>query len=237
MPTEPRYYPAVLNLRDRSVVVIGGGLIATRKVAELLTTGARVTVISPTVSPRLARWVRDGRLRHRARSYRRGDLKGSRLAVAATSNPDEHTRIAQEARATSTWLNVVDRPEYCDFFAPAVVRRGDLTIAVSTSGRSPALARWLKARVEALVGREYGRLTSVLGAVRASLRTAGVPAPTRKRMVDRLMKADLLDCVRADDRREIVRLIRRVTGLETFTFPARSPRRARVRGASLVADG
>ncbi|HET8761385.1 MAG TPA: NAD(P)-dependent oxidoreductase, partial [Nitrospiria bacterium] len=72
MSTDPRYYPAVLNLRDRAVVVVGGGVIATRKVAELLTTGARVTVISPTVSPRLARWAREGRLRHRARPYRRG---------------------------------------------------------------------------------------------------------------------------------------------------------------------
>lgn len=237
MATDPRYYPAVLNLRDRAVVVVGGGVIATRKVAELLTTGARVTVISPTVSPRLARWAREGRLRHRARPYRRGDLKGSRLAVAATSDPDEHTRIVQEAGITSTWLNVVDRPEYCDFLAPAVVRRGDLTIAVSTSGRNPALARWLKERLTALVGREYGRLTSILGAVRASLRAAGVPAPTRKRMVDRLMEAGLLDRVRADDRQEIVRLIRRVTGLATFTLPTRSPRNTAERAASVAVDG
>jgi precorrin-2 dehydrogenase/sirohydrochlorin ferrochelatase len=219
------------------VVVVGGGVIATRKVAELLTTGARVTVISPTVSPRLARWVREGRLRHCARPYRRGDLRGSRLAIAATSDPDEHTRIAQDAGITSTWLNVVDRPEFCDFLAPAVVRRGDLTIAVSTSGRNPALARWLKERVTALVGREYGRLTSILGAVRASLRTAGVPAPTRKRMVDRLMKAGLSDHVRADDRQEILRLIRRVTGLTTFSLPTRSRRRVHPRGASVTVDG
>jgi precorrin-2 dehydrogenase/sirohydrochlorin ferrochelatase len=213
-----------LNLRGRDVVVIGGGVVATRKVGELLATGARVTVISPTVSPRLARWRREGRLRHRARPYRRGDLEGSRLAVAATSGPEEQTRIVRDAQASSTWLNVVDRPECCDFLAPAVVRRGDLTIAVSTGGRNPALARWLKRRLESSVGREYGRLTSLLAALRVSLRAAGVPPPTRRRMVDRLMEAGLLDYARTNDRREMLRLIRRVTGLATVTLSTRAAR-------------
>ena len=212
----------MLNLQDRAVVVIGGGVIATRKVAELLASGARVTVISPTVSPRVAQWAREGRLRHRQRPYRRGDLKGSRLAVAATSDPDEQTRIAHEARTTLTWINVVDQPESCDFVAPAVVRRGDLTIAVSTNGRNPALARWLKRALDSSVGREYGRLTTILAAVRVALRTGRVPPLTRKRMIDRLMAADLVDRVRANDRQGIVRLIRRVTGLSTFTLPPSS---------------
>lgn len=212
----------MLNLRDRAVVVIGGGVIATRKVAELLAAGARVTVISPTVSPRVARWASEGRLRHRPRRYRRGDLTGSRLVIAATSDPDEQTRIAHEARATSAWVNVVDRPEHCDFVAPAVVRRGDLTIAVSTAGRNPALARWIKRQLESSVGREYGRLTTLLAAVRVALRAARVPPLTRRRMVDRLMAADLLDRVRANDRPGIVRLIRRVTGLSTFRWPLSS---------------
>jgi precorrin-2 dehydrogenase/sirohydrochlorin ferrochelatase len=209
----------MLNLKDRAVVVIGGGVIATRKVAELLAAGARVTVISPTVSPRVARWAREGRLRHRPRPYRRGDLKGSRLAVAATSDPGEQTRIAQEALTTLTWVNVVDQPECCDFVAPAVVRRGDLTIAVSTNGRNPALARWLKQRLDSSVGREYARLTTMLAAVRVALRAGRVPPLTRRRMVDRLMATDLLERVRANDRQGIVRLICRVTGLSTFTLP------------------
>jgi precorrin-2 dehydrogenase/sirohydrochlorin ferrochelatase len=217
----------MLNLKDRAVVVIGGGVIATRKVAELLPTGARVTVISPTVSPRVARWAREGRLRHRPRPYRRGDLKGSRLAVAATSDPNEQTRIAHEAQSTLTWINVVDQPESCDFVAPAVVRRGDLTIAVSTNGRNPALARWVKQRLDSSVGREYSRLTTILAAVRVALRADHVPPLTRRRMVDRLMAADLLEHVRLDDRRGIVRLIRRVTGLSTFTLPPSSTRTTR----------
>ncbi|MFZ5876033.1 MAG: precorrin-2 dehydrogenase/sirohydrochlorin ferrochelatase family protein [Nitrospirota bacterium] len=217
----------MLNLKDCAVVVIGGGVIATRKVTELLASGARVTVISPTVSPRVARWAREGRLRHRRRAYRRGDLKGSRLAVAATSDPNEQTRIAQEAQTTLTWVNVVDQPALCDFVAPAVVRRGDLTIAVSTGGQNPALARWIKQALAASMGPEYGRLTTVLAAVRLALREQGVPMTTRRRLVDRLMAAGLLARVRANDRQGIIRLVRRVTGLSTFTASTTSTRTTR----------
>lgn len=211
----------MLVLRDCAVVVIGGGRIATRKVTDLVATGARVTLISPTLSARLQRWVREGRVRHHARPYRRGDLKGSRLAIAATPDPREQARIAAEARSTATWVNVVDQPALCDFLAPAVFRRGRLTITVSTDGKNPALARWVKHRLAALVGPEYARLTALLATVRSALRTAGVPPAVRRRMTDRLMAADLPALVRAKDRQGIVRLIRRVTGLAHLASSAR----------------
>ncbi len=205
----------MLDLRGCAVVVIGGGRIATRKVTDLIATGARVTVISPTLSATLRQWVRDGRVRHRARPYRRGDLKGSRLAIAATSDPREQQRIAEEARTAATWVNVVDQPALCGFLAPAVFRRGDLTIAVSTGGRSPALARWIKLRLATLVGPEYARTTKMLATVRTELRAAGVPAVTRRRMTDQLMAGDLPSLVRSNDQRGIARLILRVTGSAT----------------------
>jgi siroheme synthase-like protein len=211
----------MLTLRNCAVVVIGGGRIATRKVTDLMATGANVTVISPTLSARLQRWVREGRLRHRARAYRRGDLKGSRLAIAATPDPREQARIAAEARTTATWVNVVDQPALCDFLAPAVFRRGDLTITVSTDGRNPALARWVKHRLATLVGPEYARVTDLIATLRSELRTAGVPPSVRRRMTDRLMTADLPALVRANDRQGIVRLIRRVTGLATLAASLR----------------
>lgn len=214
----------MLLLKDCPVVVIGGGRIATRKVADLVATGAKVTLISPTLSAPLRRWVREGRLRHRARRYRRGDLKGSRLAIAATSDPREQARIAADARATATWVNVVDQPARCDFLAPAVFRRGDLTVAVSTDGANPALARWVKHRLAGLVGPEYARLTALLAAIRAALRTAGVPPGARRRMTDRLLAADLPALIRANDRPAMVRLIRRVTGLTTLAASAQPAR-------------
>lgn len=229
----------MLIVRDCAVVVIGGGRVATRKVGDLITSGAKVTLISPTLSPTLHRWVREGRVRHRARPYRRGDLKGSRLAIAATSDPGEQARIAAEARATSTWVNVVDQAALCDFLAPAVFRRGRLTVAVSTSGASPALARWVKHRLATVVGPEYARLTSLLTAIRSELRAAGTSPAARRRMTDRLMAAGLPALVRADDRQAIKRLVRRVTGLVTIASKPRlagAPRRpTRNRRVSLAA--
>lgn len=219
MRADPRYYPLALDLRDRRVVVIGGGPVATRKAAELLKAGARLTVVSPTVSARLARWAREGRLRHRARAYRRGDLRGACLAVAATSMPEEHTKIAVEARGTATWLNVVDEPALCDFIAPAVIRRGDLTIAISTGGKNPALARRLKRTLGNLIGEEYGRATRLLGAVRVGLREAGYPPSVRSRIVDRLMASALMTHLRRGDRQGVLRTVRRITGLPTLTIP------------------
>ena len=219
MRADPRYYPLVLDLRDRRVVVIGGGPVATRKAAELLKAGARLTVVSPTVSVRLARWARQGRLRHRARGYRRGDLRGACLAVAATSMPEEHKKIAVEARRTATWLNVVDEPALCDFIAPAVIRRGDLTIAISTGGTNPALARRLKRTLGHVIGEEYGRATRLLGAVRVSLREAGYPPSVRSRIVDRLMASALMTHLRRGDRQGVLRTVRRITGLPTLTIP------------------
>lgn len=218
------YYPLALDLRDRRVVVIGGGPVATRKTAALLKAGARLTVVSPTVSARLARWAREGRLLHRARRYRRGDLRGVCLAVAATSTPEEHKKIAVEARRTATWLNVVDEPALCDFIAPAVIRRGDLTIAISTGGTNPALARWLRRTLKDLIGEEYGRVTRLLGAVRVGLREAGYPPSARSRIVDRLMASALMARLRRGDRRGVLRTVRRITGLPTLTVPGLAAR-------------
>jgi siroheme synthase-like protein len=219
VPARPRYYPAALDLRNRRVVVIGGGQIATRKIAELLQTGARVTVISPTATPRLARWAQEGRLRLLRRRYRSGDLRGACLAIAATSMPTEHVKIANEARRSATWLNVVDVPALCDFIAPAVMRRGDLTITVSTAGRNPALAAWVKRMLQGVIGAEYGQVTRLLGEIRIDLRNAGHPLSVRTTLVNRLMASPLLRQLRDRDHAGATRTIRRITGLATFTLP------------------
>ncbi|MBI3608365.1 MAG: bifunctional precorrin-2 dehydrogenase/sirohydrochlorin ferrochelatase [Nitrospirae bacterium] len=222
-PADRRYYPLALDLRARRVVVLGGGQIATRKTAALLDTGARVIVISPAVSARLTRWAREGRIHLRRRRYRRGDLSGACLAIAATSMPEEHAKIAAEARRTATWLLVVDEPALCDFIAPAVITRGDLTMTISTNGRSPALARWLKSKLQGLIGEEYGRLTTLLGAIRSDLREAGHSPSARSAMIDRLMTSRLLAQLRHHDQAGVLRTVRRITGLTFVTVPRRAP--------------
>ena len=141
-------HPIVVTLNQVPVTVVGAGAVAERKIKTLLEGGARVTVVSPAATPPVEAWAAEGRLTLKRRPYRAGDLKGARLAYAATSLPEVNRAVRVEALAEGVWLNVVDRPDLCDFITPAIVRRGDLTIAISTNGRAPALARQIRENLE-----------------------------------------------------------------------------------------
>ena len=159
-------HPVFLDLGGQPVVVIGGGKVAERKIETLLEAGARVTVVSPTVSDLIARRVGEGRITHWPRPYRTGDLRGCRLAYAATSDPQVNEAARREASDSGIWLNAIDQPARCDFITPAIVRRGDLTIAVSTNGRCPALARQIREDLERQYGPEYAEEVERLGRMR-----------------------------------------------------------------------
>jgi precorrin-2 dehydrogenase/sirohydrochlorin ferrochelatase len=173
----PVYYPVFLDLRERLCVVIGGGEVAERKVAALLECGASVRVVAPQVTPALRRWATEGRIEHLARPYRQGDLKDAFLAVAGTDDRTANALVYAEAQALGALVNVVDDPDRCSFVAPAVVRRGEVQIAISTGGESPALARHLRQVMEAAVPTEYAELAKVLGRVRRRLRKDGKTPP------------------------------------------------------------
>lgn len=174
------YYPVCLDLRGRPCVVIGGGAVAARKVEGLLECGARVTVVAPALAPGLRALVDQGQIEARPRPYADGDLAGAALAIAATDERDVNARVAAEAQARGVWLNAADDPERCDFILPAVIRRGDLQIAISTGGRSPALARRVREDLERLLPAEYADLLPLLADVRAELRHEGVDVPPER---------------------------------------------------------
>ena len=182
------YFPAFLDLRRRRCLVVGGGEIGERKTRALLDCGARVTVVSPSLTPGLAALAASGRLVHRARPFRRSDPRGSALAVAATGNPRVDRVVAAAARRWRALVNVVDRPEHCDFIVPAVVRRGELQIAVSTGGRSPAIAREIRRRLEPLFGPEYGELISRAGEARRRAREEARTAAERIEAGERIAR-------------------------------------------------
>ncbi|HUE31229.1 MAG TPA: bifunctional precorrin-2 dehydrogenase/sirohydrochlorin ferrochelatase [Verrucomicrobiae bacterium] len=197
-----RTHPVFLRLEGRRCVVVGGDMPVLAKAKACLEAGAEVTVIAPEVSTDLAG------IRRLARAYRPGDLAGAFLAYASARDPELIRRLADEAERERVLLNVIDVPETCTFIAPAVVRRGELQIAIGTGGSSPGLAARLRGELEAQIGPEYAPFVAILGAVRAAL--AGEPA--RAEVVSELLGSPLLDLVRQGRRAEIDALLARVAG-------------------------
>ncbi len=164
--------PIFLKLDGRTVVVVGGGAIAEGKLGALLDAGADVCVVAPEVTPQIAEWARAGRLRWKARRFEAGDLEGSHLAIAATAAAGVNDAVYREAEARGILCNAVDDNKNCHFYSGAVVKRGDLQIAISTNGKSPALAQRIRRELEREYGEEYAAWLDWLGKQREQLRAA-----------------------------------------------------------------
>lgn len=164
------FYPVFLDLGGRRCTVFGGGKVALRKISSLLECGALVRVISPRLDEEIRAL---GDLEILEREYRVGDLEGTFLAVAATDSEETNRAVAAEAEGRGVLINVVDVPGLCNFIVPASVRRGEMVIAVSTGGESPALARKLRETLEKEFGEEYGTLAGIIGEVRRELKRRG----------------------------------------------------------------
>jgi len=162
-------FPAMLDLTDRPVLVVGGGPVALRKTGQLLACGARVTVLAPEVDPRFA----DLPVTIERRAFATGDTDGFRLVLTATGDRAVDQAVFDEAEAAGRWVNSADDPQRCSFILPAVHRQGPITIAVSTAGVSPALASWLRAELGALIGPEFATIAAELAAERAAVRASG----------------------------------------------------------------
>lgn len=201
-----RYYPAFLNLEKKKTTVIGGGIVAERKVRALLAAGARVTVISPALSVWLAHKTRAGEIDHIARRYRRGDLTGSFLVVAASDDVAVNTRVSHDAPGL---VNVVDTPHECTFIVPAVVKRGSLTIAVSTSGTSPALAKTIRQELETIYGKEMSLYLSFASTVRAEALALIEDKKKRERFLKRLAAPAMLAKLRKEGIRSVRAAVRK----------------------------
>jgi len=159
------YYPVFLDLRNKEVIVIGGGKVAERKIFSLLKAGASVTVISPLITKKLEKELGRGRITHIPREYRKGDLKRAFLVVSATDSSPMNERVSREAPCP---VNVVDTPHLCSFIVPSVVHRNPLTLAISTSGISPALAKTIRKELESLYGPEFSRYLNSVRKLRAA---------------------------------------------------------------------
>jgi siroheme synthase-like protein len=169
----PVYYPIMLNLQGKKCVVVGGGHVALRKVKMLLDCGADITVISPKPHLGMAKLFEKKAIRLFHRDYKVGDLMDATLAVASTDVREINRTVAHEAKRLGILVNVVDDPRLSSFILPSFFRRGNLTIAVSSAGTSPALARKIRTNLEKSLGKEYAILLSLISEVRSSLKERG----------------------------------------------------------------
>ena len=171
------YYPLYLEMNCRRCLVVGGGTVAERKIASLLEAGAKVTVISPDVTEAVARWSKNNSIQFLARRYQRGDVKGHELVFVATNDGSVNAQVHQDGKNQGVWVNAADDPEHCDFILPSVLRRGDLTVAISSGGASPALARTIREELEIYFTQEYEQLAGLAAEARVELQKRSLSAP------------------------------------------------------------
>ena len=207
-----RYYPVNLDIRNRPCLVVGGGGVGARKVNTLVNCGALVTVVSPMVFPSLEILVADRTIELKRRTYRSTDITGMFLVIGATDDVQLNRQISADAEATNILCNIADRPEICNFVLPAIVRRGDFVLAISTAGKSPAFAKHIRERLEKQFGPEYGDLLDLMGAIRTRLLAQAHEPEVHKPLFERLITEDLMGLVKSRDTHRIDELLKEVLG-------------------------
>ncbi len=211
------YYPLFLNLEKVRVLVIGGGSVAERKVRTLLRYGARVRLVSPELTKGLQQFVDTRRITCRKGTFRPSDLDRVRLAFCATDDVQINKKAVREGKKRGVLMNVVDVPELCEFIVPSVVRRGDLTVAVSTGGASPAFAKKVRRELEAHFGPEYGRFLKLLKGLRPRVLDAVGEGKSRSRLFRELADSPVLALLRkgrTKEAREVIAAILSKHGVE-----------------------
>ena len=206
------YYPILMDLEGKRVLVVGGGGVAERKVRTLLEFGARVDVVSLDLSPALRGLSEEGRVQWAGREFEPSHLKGATLVIAATDDAEANRRVSAACRKQGIPVNAVDQPADCTFIVPAVVRRGDLLLAVSTSGRSPALARSVRKELETRFGPEYADFLALMGSVREEVLAGGRDQKTNQAVFESLVQSNLLDAVRRKDWSSAAGILTKILG-------------------------
>jgi precorrin-2 dehydrogenase/sirohydrochlorin ferrochelatase len=207
-----RYYPVYLDIQNRKCLVVGGGSVGTRKVKMLLKCGATVTVISQVVSEQLKTLADSTAITLHQRSYRSSDLTGIFLVIGATDDEHLNRQISEDANRLNLLCNIADQPQYCNFILPSIVNRGDLTISVSTSGKSPALAKKLRKNLEDQFGDEYAIVLQLMGAIRKNLLDRSHEPEAHKKLFQQLINSGLVDLIRDHKTADIDALLFEVLG-------------------------
>jgi len=189
-------FPMFLKLEGRTCLVLGAGSVGEPKIRSLLQAGAEVRVVAPCVTAAVKGWSERGILTWHKRNFAAEDLEGVFLVIAATNSREVNEEIFREAQRRKILCNAVDEPEHCDFYYPAVVRRGQLQLAISTGGQSPALAQRLRRQLEKQFSREYAGWVDRLGSARRKLQTSPLELEVKKRQLHELASQQAFEAAR-----------------------------------------
>jgi len=192
-------FPMFMKLQGRQCLVVGAGRIGEPKIEGLLSTGARIRVVALEASPAVREWAREGKLELELRAFSSDDLDGAFLAVVATNSRTLNERVYHEAQRRGVLCNVVDVPDLCDFFYPAVVRRGDLQIAVSTAGQSPSLAQKIRQQLEKQFGPGYTDWVAELGETRKLILASDLDKERKLELLHSLASREALEAALAEE--------------------------------------
>ena len=212
-----KYYPVFLDINARKCLVVGGGAVGTRKVLSLVACGAIVTVVSPDATEKLKSLALEGIITLKTRTYRPADMQGMFLVVGATDNDSLNRQINHDAEQLNTLCNIADQPEVCNFILPATVKRDDLVIAISTSGKSPAFAKKLRKQLEQQFGPEYATFLTLMGGIRSRLLRQKHAPEEHKPIFNRIIESGIIDLIREGKKAEINDLLRDILG-DGFNF-------------------
>jgi precorrin-2 dehydrogenase / sirohydrochlorin ferrochelatase len=213
MPLDGSYYPVFLDLTGRPCFVIGGCAMAEEKVKGLADAGARVTVISPDLTPGLAELAVEAKVDFITRRYRRGDLRTAFLVVVVNQAPPIVQAVWEETRGRNILVNTLDNVPHCDFIAPAIVRRGDLPVAISNGGKAPVMAVRLRQKLEKELGPEHARFLELAGMLRAPLARLWPDLETRRALWYRLIDSDVIHLLRRGNESAALARIKEILGI------------------------
>ncbi len=208
------YYPIMVDLTGRDVLVVGGGSVAARKILTLIEYGALVSVAARELSPELKNLVESGLVKYLGGEFSLVFLKDKFLAIAATDDPELNHRISLAAQAKGMLINAVDEPADCTFIVPSIIRRGDLVISVSTSGKSPALAKKIREQLSTMFGPEYELFLRMMGKIRGSILAGSSDQKANSKVFHSIVDSGLLDAIREDNHKKAAEILSDILGHE-----------------------
>lgn len=207
-----QYFPIFLDIKNRNCLVVGGGDVGTRKVEKLLECGASVTVVSIDTTKKLKRLFEDRQIALIERAYRPSDLESRFLVIGATNDELLNQQLSMDAEKSKLLCNIADRPKACNFILPAIVQQGDLVLAISTSGKSPAFAKKVRKDLEKQFGEAYAVFLDLMGAIRSRLLREKHAPEQHKPLFQKIIQSDIISWLQDRQYEEIDRLLLDVLG-------------------------